>query len=150
MQFKSLLVLASLAVSSFAQTSVAQVENDIENAIAPELSTLVADIDTFPTSGENLVQALTIHTDATNLIIAFAATTNDAATDIVARKAALAALPLEGVLPVIQQDLAGLKSNIDALMAAFIACVPADIVPAAQELQSEFDGVTASAIAAFT
>ncbi|KAG5341921.1 hypothetical protein C0989_006764 [Termitomyces sp. Mn162] len=105
MQFKSLLVLASLAVSSFAQTSVAQVENDIENAIAPELSTLVADIDTFPTSGENLVQAL-------------------AATDIVARKAALAALPLEGVLPVIQQDLAGLKSNIDALMAAFIACVP--------------------------
>ncbi|KAG5716709.1 hypothetical protein E4T56_gene16235 [Termitomyces sp. T112] len=131
MQFKSLLVLASLAVSSFAQTSVAQVENDIENAIAPELSTLVADIDTFPTSGENLVQAL-------------------AATDIVARKAALAALPLEGVLPVIQQDLAGLKSNIDALMAAFIACVPADIVPAAQELQSEFDGVTASAIAAFT
>ncbi|KAG5341889.1 hypothetical protein E4T56_gene18051 [Termitomyces sp. T112] len=178
MQFKSLLVLASLAVSSFAQTSVAQVENDINNIIAPDLSTLLTDIDAFPTSGGNLIQALTIHTDATSLISALATTTNDvngatcpvsdsdantiladlqallpniqqAATDIVARKAAFTALPLGGVPALVQQDLASLKSNTDTLAAAFIACAPAGVVVAAQELQSEIDAAFAPAIAAF-
>ncbi|KAG6901517.1 hypothetical protein C0995_010940 [Termitomyces sp. Mi166 len=77
MQFKSLVVLASLAVSSFAQTSVAQIETDINNNIAPNLSSLVTAIDNFPTSGGTLTGALIIHTDAINLNNAIVATTND-------------------------------------------------------------------------
>ncbi|KAG6889259.1 hypothetical protein C0995_002254 [Termitomyces sp. Mi166 len=83
MQFKSLVVLASLAVSSLAQTSVAQVETDINKNIAPHLSSLVTAIDNFPTSGGTLTGALAIHTDAMNLNNAIVATTNDVKAGII-------------------------------------------------------------------
>ncbi|KAG6859548.1 hypothetical protein C0993_003799, partial [Termitomyces sp. T159_Od127] len=70
-------------------------------------------------------------------------------TDIVARKAAFQALPLGGVPALVQEDLSTLSQDTDTLASAFIACAPADVIPDAQQLQSEIDTAFASAIAAF-
>ncbi|KAG6867084.1 hypothetical protein C0993_006976 [Termitomyces sp. T159_Od127] len=179
MQLKNLFVLASLAIAAYAQVSAAQVEDDINNKITPALAALLNSIDAFPTSGGDLTSAMLIHTNVLHLetalgetIIAvhgFACPVGDAdaqailadlqgllpniqqsLTDIVARKAAFQALPLGGVPALVQEDLSTLSQDTDTLASAFIACAPADVIPDAQQLQSEIDAAFGPAIAAFS
>ncbi|KAG6879062.1 hypothetical protein C0992_005409 [Termitomyces sp. T32_za158] len=153
MQLKNLFILATLAISSYAQTSVAQIEDDINNNIAPALTALLNSIDAFPVSGGDLISALLIHTNALNVDTTVVGTTNDvngaacpvgesdgqailadlqallptiqqSLTDLVARKAAFQALPLGGVPALVQQDLSTLSQDTNTLAAAFIACAP--------------------------
>ncbi|KAG6875293.1 hypothetical protein C0993_009914 [Termitomyces sp. T159_Od127] len=154
MQFKRLLILASLVITSYAQTSVAQkVEDDINNKIAPALDILLSSIDAFPISNGTVIQALTIHTNAIDLNTTLVDTTNDmnveacefitsdaqtilcdlkallpkiqqSLTDIVARKAAFQALPLGDIPGVIKDDLNLLSQDTETLASSFTNCAP--------------------------
>ncbi|KAG6883926.1 hypothetical protein C0993_002779, partial [Termitomyces sp. T159_Od127] len=152
MQFKRLLILASLVITSYAQTSV--VEDDINNHIAPALDSLLSAIDAFPTSNGTVMQALLIHEKAIDLNTTLVDTTNDMKnetackfetsdakvilddlrdllpniqqflTDIVARSAALKALP-SGVIPgIVKNDLNLLSQDTDTLASSFMDCAP--------------------------
>ncbi|KAG6876889.1 hypothetical protein C0993_012339 [Termitomyces sp. T159_Od127] len=112
MQFKSLLVLASLAITSYAQTTC-----DAQ-AILGDLQALLP----------NIQQSLT---------------------DIVARKAALQALPLELVPALFKKDLEILSEDKDTLASSFIACAPDNVIPAGEELLSQINDAFGPAIAAF-
>ncbi|KAG6875817.1 hypothetical protein C0993_007273 [Termitomyces sp. T159_Od127] len=178
MQLKNLFVLASLAIAAYAQTSFAQIEDDINNKIAPALAALLNSIDAFPTSGGNLTSALLIHTNALNLETVLGETVGDdhdaacpigdadaqailadlqgllpniqqSLTDIVARKAAFQALPLGCGPLLVEKALIDLSQGTDILLSSFITCAPADIIPDAQQLRSEIDAAFAPAIAAF-
>ncbi|KAG6888706.1 hypothetical protein C0995_006499 [Termitomyces sp. Mi166 len=149
MELKSLFVLVSLTVSSFAQTTSTQVESDITDNIMPLLSTDIAALETFSTSGGTLDQAMAIHTVNTNLNDAVVATTDDinnascpfpdgdasdiltllealgpniqsALMDFIATKPGFDAL---GVTSIFSQDLVTLKASSDAMGAALIGCV---------------------------
>ncbi|KAG6808719.1 hypothetical protein H0H93_016567, partial [Arthromyces matolae] len=69
-------------------------------------------------------------------------------TDVVARKAAFAALPIGGVLALVQSDLKTLNVSTTGLAGAFILQAPANVLPDAETLQSTILDEFASALAA--
>ncbi|KAG6816485.1 hypothetical protein H0H87_005691 [Tephrocybe sp. NHM501043] len=132
MRFYNLIVLTSLAISSFGAT-VADVETDIGN-ISTQLAALDAAITAYsPDVGVGtLAQALTVPTPIADsdaqailaLIEALEPTIDDALLKIVARKAALVALPLGGLPALVKQDLANLNASTNGLESALIASAP--------------------------
>ncbi|KAG6889516.1 hypothetical protein C0995_000396 [Termitomyces sp. Mi166 len=178
MQFKSLFILAFFIGTSFAQTTVAEIQVDINNKIALALSNFVTMIDAFSTSGGTLTQAMALRSSLTNLTEVIVTTTNDingatcpasesdgqailacfqsllpnitkASTDIVARKEAIMALPLVGVFGLVQQNFVSLNGSTNNLASALIACAPPSVVPGAQQLQSNISVAFTNVMTAF-
>ncbi|KAG6889261.1 hypothetical protein C0995_002256 [Termitomyces sp. Mi166 len=178
MRFNSLFILASFAGTSFAQTTVAEIQDHINNKTAPALSDFVTKIDAFPTSHGTLAQAMAIRSSLTRLKNAMATTTNaingatcpvsdtegqailasfqallpnmtKASADIIARRDAIMALPLVGVSGLVQHHFLGLNASSVSLASAFISCVPPNVVPGAEQLQTNMTVVFTNAMAAF-
>ncbi|KAG5732413.1 hypothetical protein E4T56_gene11315 [Termitomyces sp. T112] len=176
MELKSLFVLASFAAFSLAQTTPTQVESDITNGIVPKLSAVITAIEDFSANGGSVDQAMTIHladddlnaaivqvtddlrravcplsdSDATTILTdleALSTNINSSLTDIVALKPELDTL---GATPLIQQDLTVVKVSTDALGTALVACVSANIAPAAEQFIAGVDDALAPAISTFS
>jgi len=177
-QLSRLLFSLSLLAASFAtpvKRTVAQVEADI-TSISSQVTTLNNDINGFPASG--LVGALNIHNAATSLestlgtgtsdvtstgtfsqtdgttilesVEAFVPTILNALTQITAKQADFAALPIGGIPALILQDLQTLKTDTDAFGAALTAAAPADLKGNATTITNEIDAGFTTAIAAYS
>ncbi|KAJ7844158.1 hydrophobic surface binding protein [Mycena leptocephala] len=170
----SLSLLAAVVATPVKRT-VAQIEADIAN-IASQVATLDNDIKAFPGSG--LVGALGIHSatvtlqstlntgtsdvkatalvsesDATTIIHsveAFEPTILDALSQIAAKKADFAALPVGGFSVLVLQDLKNLNISTNAFSTALIAAAPADLKTEVMTTVNNIDARFASAIAAFS
>ncbi|KAJ7637249.1 hydrophobic surface binding protein [Mycena polygramma] len=176
--FSPLLVSLSLVAASLAtpvKRTVAQVEADIAS-ISTQVTTLDNDISAFPASG--LAGALSIHTaagtlestlntgtsdvtatgtfseaDGTTILHAVEAiepTILDALSQITAKQADFAALPIGGLPALILQDLKTLKTDTDAFAAALIAAAPADLKTEATTISTNIDAGFDTAIAAYS
>ncbi|KAF8201396.1 hydrophobic surface binding protein [Pholiota molesta] len=175
--YSSLVVLASIAVSSYAST-VANILSDI-STISSQLTTLDTTITNFPATGGSLTVALSIHsqaqtldtsinqgtTDVTNVVPTpfseadgnsvltavqgFVPTILDALNQIVIKKPAFDGLPIGGIGALVKQDLIALNASTVAFENALIAAAPADLVPTATSIQATVDAALASAIAAY-
>ncbi|KAJ7162791.1 hydrophobic surface binding protein [Mycena crocata] len=179
-QFGRLVTVFSAVASGLAlsvKRDVATVKADIAK-ITTQLNTLDAAINAYPLTGGTLLAALTIHTDATNLIStlntgttdvtstgplaeddgrtiltsveAIEPTILDALTAIVAKKPAFQALPIGGIPALILQDLTNLKASTVAFAGALIANAPADLVDEATQLQNNIIAAFDPAIAAYS
>ncbi|KAF5324335.1 hypothetical protein D9619_011311 [Psilocybe cf. subviscida] len=175
MKFQSTIALLALAIGVQA-ASVANVLSDI-STVSTDVTNLNNAINAF--SGSNLIAALAIHTDAGTLTSAVNKATTDsnaltplpisesdgqsilnavtaikptilsALTGIVAKKAALTALPVGGIPALVKSDLASLNTATSAFEAALIAKAPADLKSSASALQSSINAAFATAIAAY-
>ncbi|KAF9259729.1 hypothetical protein L218DRAFT_812563, partial [Marasmius fiardii PR-910] len=156
--------------------TVAQVEADIAT-ISSQINTLDTDINSFPNSGGSLIQALAIHTAATNLVSSINKGTTDVnATPapseadsqtilnsvqalvnpitsglnaIVAKKPAFDALPLGGVSALVKQDLGNLATAATAFENGLIAKAPADLKSQAQSIANTINAALTKAQAAY-
>ncbi|KAG5634646.1 hypothetical protein H0H81_001275 [Sphagnurus paluster] len=72
-----------------------------------------------------------------------------ALTNIIARKAAFNALPIDGIRALVKQDLANLSASTTKFEAALIAAASADLVAEATAFKGRVDGYFAAAIAAY-
>ncbi|CAA7268911.1 unnamed protein product [Cyclocybe aegerita] len=158
--------------------TVATVLSDIAT-ISSQTTTLDNAIKAFPNTGGSLTSALAIHNDATNLVTsinqgtadvqavplpisesdgqsvlsavqAFEPTILDALTQVVAKKAAFAALPIGGIPALVKQDLINLNASTFAFEAALISTAPTDLVPTATSIKSSIDAAFATAVAAYS
>ncbi|ETW76169.1 hypothetical protein HETIRDRAFT_27192, partial [Heterobasidion irregulare TC 32-1] len=169
-------IFGSLA-SPLLRRTVAQVESDI-TGISTQVDALNTAIQAFPTSGGNLVDALGIHTDATNLASAVTTATSDTqATDafseddgqtilaqvqalepniittlqnLIAKKSGFTSLPVGGVTTLVEQDLQTLANDTSAFADALIAKSPADLVDQANTIKSDINAAFSSAISAYS
>ncbi|KAG6886659.1 hypothetical protein C0992_002912 [Termitomyces sp. T32_za158] len=138
MQFKNLFILASLAISSYTQTSVAQIEDDINNTIAPALDTFLNAIDAFPIDGGSNVQLAAILVGISDIITALAGTTtdvNDAACPVGDSDAQAILADLQALMPNIQQSLTALAARKTAFLAINGLVGVPHFIPFNQELQ---------------
>ncbi|KAJ7917166.1 hydrophobic surface binding protein [Mycena leptocephala] len=176
-RFLAVLSVAAVGLALSVKRDAATVEADISK-ISTQVTTLDNAIEAFPLTGGSLVNALAIHTDATNLITtlngavtdvgatgalseddgrtilssveAIEPTILDALTDIVVKKPAFAALPIGGLPALILQDLKNLKTATVAFAAGLVAIAPADLVAEATELQNNITAAFDPAIAAYS
>ncbi|KAJ7676209.1 hydrophobic surface binding protein A-domain-containing protein [Mycena rosella] len=176
-RFFTVLSVAAVGLALSVKRTVAVVEADIAK-ISTQVTTLDNAIEAYPLTGGSLLNALTIHTDATTLITtlktatadvtangaldeadgrtiltsveAIEPTILDALTDIVIKKPAFAALPIGGLPALILQDLTNLKASTVAFAAALVANAPADLVTEATTVQGSITAAFDPAIAAYT
>ncbi|KAJ6608285.1 hydrophobic surface binding protein A-domain-containing protein [Mycena sp. CBHHK59/15] len=166
------LSLLSVGFSSPAKRTVAQVESDIAS-ISTQVTTLDNAIKAFPATGGTLLQALTIHTDATSLDT----TLNQATTDATATgpvgetdgrtilssveafeptilealtQIACLPLPVGGIPALILQDLQNLKSATVSFSNSLITSAPADLKAEATALTNNITTAFNTAIAAYS
>ncbi|KAG6860688.1 hypothetical protein C0995_008601 [Termitomyces sp. Mi166 len=175
MQFKSLFILASLAVSVLAQTTVATVQDDINNKMGPAVNSFSAAVHGFSIFGGTVEQAMTIHTSAKILNNVIVNTTNDinslssqfsladsqqifgnlqalepsflqSVTGLIARKLAFEFLPLEDFPVLIEQDLEKMKTSADNFLDALTTHVPTSVQTPAGVMKSTVDSVFSIAL----
>ncbi|KAG6872604.1 hypothetical protein C0995_008586 [Termitomyces sp. Mi166 len=178
MQFKSLFLLVSLAVPSLAQTTVAQIENDIKINIGSSLTNFSTTIQAFSIWGGTFNQAMAIHYSALNFSYAISNTTADmnnitsqfsyddclniisnleileptflqSLADMVARRPALEALRLRGIPAIVKQDIATMKTSADTFMRAFTTHAPSSIDKAVATMKYTVDTVFAKVMVAY-
>ncbi|KAJ7888325.1 hydrophobic surface binding protein [Mycena olivaceomarginata] len=170
-QITRFLTVLSVAAAGLALTA------DIAR-ISTQVTTLDNAIEAYPLTGGTLLNALTIHTDATTLITtlngavtdvtatsqlseadgrtilssveAIEPTILDALTNIVVKKPAFAALPIGGLPALILQDLKNLKTATVAFANGLVSIAPADLVAEATQLSSNITAAFDPAIAAYS
>ncbi|KAG6872603.1 hypothetical protein C0995_008585 [Termitomyces sp. Mi166 len=152
MQFKSFLLLASLVVSSLAQATVATVQDDINNKIAPAVSNLNTTVNAFPILlGGTVDQALSLASQVSDgdgiKIISDLQNLESillkSLTDLVARKPSLE-VSLPGDVPaLIKQDLTAMRTSMTNFTEALITHVPLSVRSAALSMQANVDAVWA-------
>ncbi|KAF5347280.1 hypothetical protein D9756_009991 [Leucocoprinus leucothites] len=176
MQLKSITAFLSVITVALGAT-VQNVLDDIAAAKAQAV-TLENAIDSFPTTGGSLAQALAIHQQALNTVSALNKTTSDVETvplpvseadaasildavidakpviengltDIVTKKSAIDALPISGLSALVEQDLKALNTSTLALGDDLIARAPADLLDEATSLRAEIAAAFVTAIAAY-
>ncbi|KAJ7603570.1 hydrophobic surface binding protein, partial [Roridomyces roridus] len=176
-QLSYLFIAASLVASGFAspaKRTVAQVEADIAT-ITSQVNALDTQITGFPASG--LTGALAIHsaagtletalstgtsdvkstgslseadgTTVLNSVSALSPTILDSLSQLTAKKASFAALPIAGIPALVLADLQALNASTGAFSAALIASAPADQVATATSLQNGVIAAFNTAIAAY-
>ncbi|THU93634.1 hydrophobic surface binding protein [Dendrothele bispora CBS 962.96] len=179
-----LLTRTFVALSIAASTFGAVLKRDVPTILADiskissQVTTLDNAINAFPDSGGSLVNALAIHTDATNLVSSVNTATSDttangafneadgqtilnavqaieptildALTAIAAKQPAFAALPIGGIPALVLQDLKNLDAGTTAFSNALIANAPADLVPQATDIQTTIGNAFDTAIAAYS
>ncbi|KZV85018.1 hypothetical protein EXIGLDRAFT_775951 [Exidia glandulosa HHB12029] len=171
--FKQLVLLAAALPAVLG--TVAQIQADI-TAIGARLATLENALTAFTSSGD-ILGALGVHTDATNVDSAIKTaatdTTNTAAfseTDgaailkavqgiepniiatlnaVVAKKATFQGVPIGGVPTLVKQDLAALSTDTKAFENALLAKAPADLKSQANTIIAALDAAFATATAAY-
>ncbi|TFK33388.1 hydrophobic surface binding protein A-domain-containing protein [Crucibulum laeve] len=177
MQLKFTFALLTSFIATGLASTVANVEADIAT-ISSQVTALDNAINAFPATGGTLLQALTIHNDAAALspsiqkgttdvqgvpppisetdgqtilksVQGFEPTILDALKQIVAKKAALAALPVGGIVALVKQDLGFLSGNTTAFENALIASAPTDLKSQATAIKTAIDAAFATAIAAY-
>ncbi|KAF8993607.1 hydrophobic surface binding protein, partial [Cyathus striatus] len=167
------------AIIAFATVALArQLRRRVDiSSISSQVSALDTAITAFPNTGGSLLNALAIHTDATNLatainkgttdgvspkpfseadgntilaaVTAFEPTIIHALQQIVAKKAAFQGLPIGGIPALVKQDLGILSTNTSSFETALIAAAPTDLKSQATALQSSINAAFASAVAAY-
>jgi len=177
-QLSPSLILAALVVSGFAnpifKRTVSVVVSDI-NTIDSKVTALDQSIKAF--DGKNIVAAATIHMNAQNVAKAVVQATSDidstarfddddgktvvtavqgvkpliiaALEDITAKKAAFAALPVGGIIDLVENDLTTLNTNTIAFSKALSKAVPKDQVANVNSFQADVGAAFKAAIAAF-
>ncbi|KAJ6503867.1 hydrophobic surface binding protein [Mycena sanguinolenta] len=176
-RFLSVLSVAAVGLALSVKRDPATIESDIAT-VSSQVTTLDTAIDSFPATGGTLLQALTIHTDATNLVTtlnkavtdveatstlsetdgrtilsdveAIEPTILDALTNIVVKQPAFAALPVGGIPALILLDLQNLNASTVAFSSALIKISPADLVAEATQLTANITAAFATAIAAYS
>ncbi|KAF8885351.1 hydrophobic surface binding protein, partial [Infundibulicybe gibba] len=169
---------ASLVLTGFAapnaKRTVAQVEADIAT-ISAQVTTWDNAINAFTVG--NLIQVLTIHTDATALVTDINTGTTDVEAaptpiaesdgqailtaiqnlepgiikslqDIATRGADFAALPIGGIPALICQDLKNIQTGVDVFLSVLIAVVPANIKAEITTFKNTIDAAFAAALQA--
>ncbi|KAH0591609.1 hypothetical protein J132_01466 [Termitomyces sp. J132] len=165
MHFKSLFVLASLAVFSFAETSIAKVQDSISNKMTSAFIDFTTAVQAFPMSGGTLKQAKSIHYAANTFSNVIANSTNnmnditsrlsraDSQTildyleamepgffqslkGIAIRKPAFEALPSGDVPALIKQDLTTMRTSAVSFMDSFIAHASTEVLGEARTMKS--------------
>ncbi|GLB33377.1 putative hydrophobic surface binding protein [Lyophyllum shimeji] len=156
--------------------TVDDVKGDI-NDILSELRTLKGMLDDFPTTGGNLLRALSIHTEAVSLVsniekgtahvkaLPLPVSEEDghsllslskevepaviqALDSLIAKKDS--ALSITGVISILRHDLNNLNTSAIELEDAMIMAAPAHLVPEATALRKKVDAAAANAIAVFS
>ncbi|KAI0321396.1 hydrophobic surface binding protein [Amylostereum chailletii] len=168
---------ALVAIATPLKRDATTVESDIAS-ISSQVSTLDAAITAFPSTGGSLVNALAIHTDATNLDTTVKSATTDTTgsaaftetegntiltaiqalqplitttlSDIVAKKPAFDGLPIGGISALVLQDLKSLSTDTAAFETALIAKAPADLQAQSQTVSDTINAAFTSAIAAYS
>ncbi|KAJ7362334.1 hydrophobic surface binding protein [Mycena albidolilacea] len=176
-RFLTVLSVAAAGLALTVKRDAATVEADIAK-ISTQVTTLDNAIEAYPLTGGTLLNALTIHTDATTLITtlngavtdvtatsqlseadgrtilssveAIEPTILDALTNIVVKKPAFAALPIGGLPALILQDLKNLKTATVAFANGLVSIAPADLVAEATQLSSNITAAFDPAIAAYS
>ncbi|KAK7061392.1 hydrophobic surface binding protein [Favolaschia claudopus] len=177
MRFFAILSVAAVGLALTVKRDAATVEADVAK-ISAQVTTLDNAIVAFPQTGGSLVNALAIHTDATNLITtlngavvdvaatpqlseddgrtilsaveAIEPTILDALTQIVVKKPAFQALPIGGLPALILQDLKNLKAATSSFANGLITIAPADLVDEATQLAQDITNAFDPAIAAYS
>ncbi|KAG5729919.1 hypothetical protein E4T56_gene16995 [Termitomyces sp. T112] len=174
MQLKSLFVLASFAVLSFAQTTPVQVEN-AGNDITHNITLVITALEAFPASGATLEQVMDLHSadiDVNNALVAFGDDITNAACPFSDSDASAILTILQDQAPAIQtaledfvalkpefdtlgatslilQDLTTIKGSGDAAGAALAACSSSNIAPAVGQFIAAVDAAFAPVLSDF-
>ncbi|KAH7102528.1 hydrophobic surface binding protein [Auriculariales sp. MPI-PUGE-AT-0066] len=175
--FVAVLALSSSVLGAFIERrTAATILTDIAD-VQNKTSALDALVVAYPTSGGTLAGALAIHTAATTVDTAVKKLTTDTTAtpslteaegqsiltafqnfdpiivktlnDVVAKKAAFAALPIGGIPALVKSDLNTLNTDTQAAESAILAITPADLVAAANVVIAHINAAFASAIAAY-
>ncbi|KAF9041552.1 hydrophobic surface binding protein A-domain-containing protein [Panaeolus papilionaceus] len=176
MKFSSAFIVLSSVLAALAATP-AQVVTDL-GGINSQTQTLDTNIKAITTT--NIAGALAVHTAAGNLVTAINSATTDASSvtpspvsetdgasilsavqtleptiintlsDLVAKKATIAAIPINGLIALVLQDLKNLNTATTALEGALLKLAPADLVPQSQTIVSAINNGLSSAIAAYS
>ncbi|PPQ68739.1 hypothetical protein CVT24_007566 [Panaeolus cyanescens] len=175
MKFSSAFVVLSSVLAALA-TTPAQVISDI-NAITAQTQSLDTSIKAITTT--NIAGALAVHTAAGNLVTSINTATSDsnavtpkpvsesdgnavlsavqalepvilgALSDLVAKKATIAAIPITGLQALVHQDLQSLSTAASAFETSLVAAAPSDLVSQANAIIATLNTAFANAIAAF-
>ncbi|KAH0579415.1 hypothetical protein H2248_002276 [Termitomyces sp. 'cryptogamus'] len=178
MNFKSLFVLTSLSVCSFAETSIAQVQKDISNQMASAVINFSTTVHAFPIWGGTAGQAMSIHYSAIVLNNVIANTTNDmnniisdlsdadcldilghlqalepsflhSIEGLAIRKPAFEVLPLGNIPALLKLDLATMKTSADSFMDGFIRLASPNVLPAARAMKVVVDSTFTTVLAIY-
>ncbi|KAL7914060.1 hydrophobic surface binding protein A domain-containing protein [Trichoderma velutinum] len=172
--FTKILLLASTAAATILPRDAVTVENDINQKVGPQLTTLSNNINGYPASG--LQGAFNIHDNVQSLVTITNAATADIKTagsfseadgttilsdlqslvptflDVLSAIGNQAPVwsHLQGGQAVILSDLQGLNSSFIAFFNALTAASPADLVPATTSVGTQVADGFNSAIAAYS
>ncbi|KAJ6454217.1 hydrophobic surface binding protein [Mycena sanguinolenta] len=171
------IIAIGLALSS--KRDAGTIEADVAT-IASEVTTLDNAIEAFPLTGGTLLAALNIHSDAVALVNLFWAQgvsmidfaseplseadcetilaaveaiepiILDALRDIIAKKPAFAALPIDGLTALILQDLENLEAATVDFTSALVDICPADLEPEEIQLSQNITAAFVPAIDAYS
>ncbi|KAJ3500671.1 hypothetical protein NLJ89_g9690 [Agrocybe chaxingu] len=172
--FISLLSFASVSLA----TTVAVVVSDMNNLKAG-VTTLASHVKAFPDTGGKLADALAIHTQAAGLVSpikqatadlkgvptpiseadgktllvalgALASSVVDCSNALIAKHAAVAALPVGGIPALVKGDLGDLKGATTPFENEFLSVIPAIQKPDAVKTTTQVDNAFKAALAAYT
>ncbi|KAF9558553.1 hydrophobic surface binding protein [Agrocybe pediades] len=178
MKFPASLIILSSLVSAALSATVADVIADTHNIVA-QTNTLDSVITSFPNTGGSLTAALSIHSGAVSLgstidrgtadiisahkpvsqadgttILSVVQTFENAIvrtlSDIVAKKATFAALPIGGIPALVLQDLINLRNSVFKFETQLIGYVPSKLVAPANKMLAPINDAFARAIAVYS
>ncbi|KAF9041550.1 hydrophobic surface binding protein A-domain-containing protein [Panaeolus papilionaceus] len=176
MKFSAAFVVLSSILAALA-TTPAQIISDIQG-ITTQTQTLDTNIKAITTT--NIVGALAVHTAAGNLVTSINSATTDtkavtpnpvsetdgasilsavqtlepiiigALNDLVAKKATIAAIPINGLTALVLQDLKNLQTATTAFENALLGTAPSDIKTKAAPIVTAINSAFTSSIATFS